>query len=86
MHGWFAFFWFSGDVREMAMLLWPPPRMRHAAVHWNRLSGSLVAESEKLVRNLFEMARENAPSIIFIDEVLHGASYASIRISQSKYF
>jgi len=28
-----------------------------------------MGESEKLVRNLFEMARENRPAIIFIDEV-----------------
>ncbi|KAH7727578.1 vacuolar protein sorting-associated protein 4B [Aphelenchoides avenae] len=28
-----------------------------------------LGESEKLVRNLFELARENKPSIIFIDEV-----------------
>jgi vacuolar protein-sorting-associated protein 4 len=33
------------------------------------LVSNFQGESERLVRNLFEMARENVPSIIFIDEV-----------------
>jgi vacuolar protein-sorting-associated protein 4 len=28
-----------------------------------------LGESEKLVRNLFELAREHKPSIVFIDEI-----------------
>lgn len=28
-----------------------------------------VGESERTIRNLFELARDNAPSVVFIDEL-----------------
>ncbi len=39
------------------------------AVSSSDLVSKYQGESERLVRNLFELARKNAPSIIFIDEV-----------------
>mmetsp|Transcript_22169 Transcript_22169/g.36730 ORF Transcript_22169/g.36730 Transcript_22169/m.36730 type:complete len:431 (+) Transcript_22169:107-1399(+) len=42
-----------------------------------------LGESERLVRNLFELARENKPSIVFIDEVDSLASNRSDNESES---
>ncbi len=37
-----------------------------------------LGESEKLVSQLFSLARESSPSIIFIDEVLHERAWPAV--------
>lgn len=41
--------------------------MHHLTLHW--LSQMFIGDGAKLVRDAFELAKEKAPAIIFIDEL-----------------
>jgi AAA+ superfamily predicted ATPase len=72
----------SSDLVSKWQVRWPhathersnsrPPlnaSRRPFPLHHAPLSSCRQGESERLVRNLFELAREKKPSIVFIDEV-----------------
>uniref|UniRef100_M4BIB3 microtubule-severing ATPase n=1 Tax=Hyaloperonospora arabidopsidis (strain Emoy2) TaxID=559515 RepID=M4BIB3_HYAAE len=51
------------------VLLFGPPGTGENAISASSLTSKWVGEGEKLVRALFEMARELQPSVVFMDEI-----------------
>jgi len=56
-------------ARPLLRRQWPTNRTLTSSHSWPEIMSKFYGESEKKLRNIFEEAKKNAPSIIFIDEL-----------------